>query len=172
MTTPISILISILTVACWFDMRERRVPNALILAGMLIAPVLGWAEAGAPGIGSALAGLAAGLAVLLPFFVLRMVGAGDVKLMSVVGGFTGAAALLPIALYTFIAGGLLAAVSLLATRSGAQALSNFRLLLLSMTSRVSGASVTTADLGLKTACRLPYAVAIACGVLAWLLTRN
>lgn len=153
-------------------MRERRIPNGLILFGILVSAGLASVEGGITALLSTVFGLLAGLVALLPFFALRVVGAGDVKLMAMVGGFAGAKALLPILLYTFIAGGLLAGIALIATRRGDHALSNFKLIFAAMASRAAGASISVADLGLKTAYRLPYALAIAIGVLAWLLTRS
>lgn len=172
MHATLILLLLLLVVACWFDWRERRIPNGLIVSGMVAFAVAAMIDGGVAALLNAFAGFLAGLLVLLPFFALRLVGAGDVKLMAVVGGFTGAKALLPIVLYTFIAGGLLAVVALIATRRGDRLLANFKLLFLSMASRAGGVAVSSADLGVRTAYRLPYALAIAFGVLAWLLTRS
>ena len=105
MHATLILLLLLLVVACWFDWRERRIPNGLIVSGMVAFAVAAMIDGGVAALLNAFAGFLAGLLVLLPFFALRLVGAGDVKLMAVVGGFTGAKALLPIVLYTFIAAG-------------------------------------------------------------------
>lgn len=168
-TTPL-LLPAILATAVWFDVRQRRIPNLLIVIGLAVglgsgALQGGWAELGRHALGAV-----AGLAILLPFFVLRVLGAGDAKLMAVVGGFTGVPPLLPIAFYTFVAGGLLALAALAATHRGRIALGNLRAALVAVVLRLQGTPVSLGDLGLQPAVRVPYAVAIASGVAIWLTT--
>lgn len=91
------------------DLYARRVSNRWLLcaAGIALAWLLGrWAVAGDGFPGSHLAGLALGLAALLPFYLLRWMGAGDVKYFAVLGLLLGAPALLPIWLISsLLAGG-------------------------------------------------------------------
>ncbi len=65
---------------------------------------------------NALMGIVTGLVIFLPFYVLRILGAGDVKLLAAVGGFVGYPDILQVALLTGIAGGVL--TMLIATYSG------------------------------------------------------
>ena len=89
MTTLATVaLVALLVLACWFDVRERRIPNALTLAGAAAALLLrsGW------GWGSVLEGAAgAGLAVVVGLvpFALGYLGGGDVKLLGAVGASMG-----------------------------------------------------------------------------------
>lgn len=152
----------LLPVAVVFDLRERRIPNGLVAVGLAFGLALGALDGGVHELGARFIGALFGLAVLFPFFALRLVGAGDVKLMAAVGSLTGPAPLLPIALFTFIAGGVLALVALAVTRSAGTALGNLKALLVAASFRVS-----PQDLGLRTAVRVPYAVAIAAGVAGW-----
>ena len=83
-TARLTLLWTFALCAAYYDLRYRRVPNRLILA----AAVAGGTLAAAGGWGSLRAGLegmALGLALLLPFFLLGMVGGGDVKTLAVVG---------------------------------------------------------------------------------------
>lgn len=102
------------------DAYARRVPNAWLLAALLLAAgVLGttWTQGTAGPPWAALSGLLTGLAVLLPMHVFGWMGAGDVKFFATLGFLLGAGALLPI----WIIGSLLAgahAVVLLVSRSG------------------------------------------------------
>lgn len=160
-------LLFLLAVAVYSDVTTRRIPNVLIAIGLLTALATGLTQGD---LATRTSGFAIGLLILLPFFAFRLVGAGDAKLMAVVGAFTGAHALLPISLYTFIFGGLLGIASLVTARSGLQAVRNVRLVLFAVAAKSAGADISSGELGLKPAARIPYAVAIAAGVLCWLLT--
>ena len=94
-------------VASWTDLRSRRIPNALTI------PALGAALCvhGALGAGqglllSACGALAAG-ALLLPGYLFRFTGAGDVKLLMAVGAILSFPAALFAGLAALIFGGLL-----------------------------------------------------------------
>jgi prepilin peptidase CpaA len=81
------------------DVSLRRVPNVCLLAALTLGAILFCSEwmndqAGPPW--PALVGLITGLVTLLPFYVIRWMGAGDVKLFAVLGFLMGAKALLPI----------------------------------------------------------------------------
>jgi prepilin peptidase CpaA len=90
------------------DVRERRIPNRVtgpaIIAGLLLHAISG----GWRGLGdSALAGAIAG-GIFLIFFLAGGMGAGDVKLMTAVGCFSGISALPLVVIATAIAGAVLA----------------------------------------------------------------
>jgi prepilin peptidase CpaA len=93
------VLVSALAIAVRCDLLENRIPNALTLptfaTGLTLAVVDGPASATL----AALSGAAIGLCVLLPFHLMRGMGAGDVKLMAAVGTLLGPSA-------TFLATGL------------------------------------------------------------------
>jgi len=100
--------------AAYVDLRHRRVPNQLIViaaAGGGILAVCG----GLCCLRSAACGLLLGFSLLLPAFILRMVGGGDVKSLAVLGLLTGPGLLWVSFLRGAAAGGL-AAVVLLAVR--------------------------------------------------------
>ncbi|XAH24555.1 A24 family peptidase [Xylophilus sp. GW821-FHT01B05] len=80
------------------DWRERRVPNRLLLAGVIAGAIALVPGVQPLGIGhwQALAGMAIGFCVLLPFYPLGWMGAGDVKFAGVLGLWFGVQALLPI----------------------------------------------------------------------------
>ena len=166
----LALLAALLVAAVVADLCSRRIPNALVLIGLLIAfsaPSITLAMGPIPLAGhfwwTPLAGLLTGLAALLPLYLLRATGAGDVKLMAMVGAFIGTPAVLSATLYTFIAGGLLSLVFMLRPTVAAQALTNVRFLLTDWALRASsGQGARLAPLQ-TTAARLPYAVAIALG---------
>lgn len=105
------VLAGLLAAACVSDLRTRRIPNRLVLvtiaAGFAFAVV---ANPGMNGLTHAGAGLLTGFAVWFPFYLLRMMGAGDVKLFAAAATFLGARGAIEGALYTALFGGALALV--------------------------------------------------------------
>ena len=71
------------------DIRVRRIPNALTLAGIVIGFTLNGALFGVPGVMSSAAGLLVSVALLLFPFALGGIGGGDVKMMGAVGAILG-----------------------------------------------------------------------------------
>ena len=87
-----ALVIVYVTMAALIDLRTQRIPNALSATAALLGLIAQVSLNGAPGLLSALAGAAIGLGMFLPFYLLRAVGAGDVKAMATVGIFLGAQA--------------------------------------------------------------------------------
>jgi prepilin peptidase CpaA len=150
-------------VACATDLRARRIPNVLTLGAALAALVWHTAVHGSAGTLAAAGGWALGLALFLPFFALRGLGAGDVKLLAAVGAWLGPAHVFWVAVYAAVAGGVLAVCLALATGYAGTMVRNLWVLLTHW--RVTGVrpldSLTLASAGGP---RLAYAVPIAAGV--------
>lgn len=105
-------LLALLVIAVIGDLRERRIPNWLSLGGIALGVVLHSATRGGDGASLALLGALTGGLLLLPFWLLRGMAAGDVKLMAAVGAHLGASLTLVAALATLIAGAALAIITL------------------------------------------------------------
>jgi len=103
-------LFVLLVMAAVSDARFYRIPNWLTFGGMAFAIIYGAFAARTPmtGLQHALGGLGTGFAIMLPFYVLGIMGAGDVKLMAMVGAFIGPYQTLEAILFTCIAGGFAA----------------------------------------------------------------
>ena len=87
----IAVLVVLLVAAAVIDYRTMRIPNWLTVGGMVAGLVLGTVMALRPldGLLAALGGAGTGLVILLPLYALRVMGAGDVKLMAMVGRVPG-----------------------------------------------------------------------------------
>ena len=105
-----TIAVLIALVACAFDLRTRRIPNALTFGAALAGLIFHWVMSGTDGVQVAAGGWVVGLFLFLPFFVLRGMGGGDVKLLAALGAWLGPQDAMWVAIYTGIAGGALAVV--------------------------------------------------------------
>jgi prepilin peptidase CpaA len=169
------LLIALLITAAVIDTRSYRIPNRLTVAGMLLGLACNsWpAVPGATGFLMALGGLAAGLAVLLPLYVLRMTGAGDVKLMAMVGAFVGVQQILQAAVLTFIAGGLVAIAFALWRKALGRMVANAYYAAQSFAgAAISGYNPGPVALANPSVGRVPYALSILAGTAAWLGLRH
>jgi prepilin peptidase CpaA len=175
----LTVLMALLLLAMREDVRSHRIPNKLVLVGVvlglglngLLPGGLGFNSEVPGGIGwlSALKGLALGIAVLLPIYLLRAMGAGDVKLMGMVGAFLGAGDLIGAVIATFIAGGVMALVVALWSRQLMNMLQNIKLMLFGGLLKMNAGQLPTMnDLPVSVA-KLPYAVAITVGTLGYLM---
>ncbi len=105
----------------WFDVRQRRIPNGWILTA--IACGVGITALAAPEGGQYLAAgkfllrILTVSAVLFPLFVLRMIGAGDIKLTAVMVGYLGFGKGIWAVAYGCFVGAVLALAKLLAQRN-------------------------------------------------------
>lgn len=90
------------------DIRFRRIQNPLVFAGLIGAFVCGAVNENPFGtsITQALIGASVGLIGFSPFFVLRLMGAADVKVFAVLGAWCGGQALLWFWVVASIAAGL------------------------------------------------------------------
>jgi prepilin peptidase CpaA len=161
------ILLLLVSIAAVNDLATRRIPNRLLLAGLAGALVLRLLSA-QPGMAlmSALGGLATGFAVFLPFYLVRGMAAGDVKLMAVVGAFTGPREALEVAVLTWCAGGLMALLLVMMRGRLRLALGNLGRMFGGLL--VPGTAMA-APVGLQSAGSMPYGLAIAVGTITVLV---
>lgn len=95
-------------VAGFTDWRSRRIPNWLTVSGALLGIAVNAAVRGWPGAESSLLGVALGLALLLPFVLVRSLGAGDWKLVGALGAFFGPRQLVVVLFATILVAGAMA----------------------------------------------------------------
>ena len=90
------------------DLLSHRIPNRLTGSLLCVGVALQFLFGGWAALGDAGLGVLTGLAMLLPFYLLRATGAGDVKLLAAAGALLGPHWTLLAGAYTLMAGGLLA----------------------------------------------------------------
>lgn len=159
------LLLMVVSAACT-DLATRRIPNRLLLAGMLGAFGLhlcaaGPASAVAGGIGGALTGLL----LFLPLYCVRGMAAGDVKLLAAVGAFSAPAEVVQVAVWAVCAGGVMALAVVLAKRRLRDAAANLAGLLRPLLMRLVGMPAAIEPLRAPSVGAIPYGLAIACGAL-------
>jgi prepilin peptidase CpaA len=156
-------------VACWTDLRTRRIPNLLTLCAAA-AGIAFHCLPGGNGPLTALAGWLAGVLIFSPLFLLRGMGAGDLKLLGAFGAWLGPAMAISIGLWSMVAGGVLAVFVALAHGYAGQAVRNVWLLLTHWRAcGITPLDSLTLDKG--TGPRLAYAVPLMVGLMVALWTR-
>ncbi len=109
-------MLLVVLVAAVYDVRYRRIPNWLSLTGVVFGLAMNtFLYEGWPGLRLSLIGLAVGFGVYFFLYMLRAMGAGDVKLMAAVGAIVGWQDWFGTFLITAMIGGLMALI-LVATK--------------------------------------------------------
>jgi len=167
------ILICLVAQAALTDLAMRKIPNVLVLSGLLLALILHllsgppWAP-----LSHWLTGIVAGFFLFLPLYLLRGMAAGDVKLMAMVGGFTGPWLALQIAVLSYLIGGVMALLLLLASGRWRDSARNLWQICKPLLFRLLGVPLVPVPLAPTASVGgIPYGVAVALGttgMLAWI----
>ena len=150
-------VIVLVTLAARADVRTRTIPNLLTFPAILLGVTMHTVLSGTDGLRSSLAGLALAGGVLLPGWMFRWMGAGDVKLMAAVGAWLAWPQALIAVLASLVMGGAISLV--MAVRRGVlrQAITGAALIGASAMARTGAAP------GLTTGVRFPFALAVVAG---------
>ena len=108
-----ALLLIVLLPAVVFDCRYHKIPNVVSLSGWVIGPVLYAVSDALPGVSSSMYGFLLIFAFTFPLYVMRWMGAGDVKLMAGVGAIVGIEHAPTVFLGIIITGAVMGAVMLL-----------------------------------------------------------
>ena len=148
-----------LGMAVYTDWREHKIYNRLLVPAFCIALLLNTFQGGFLGLTSSLMGATIGFALLLlPYFMGGM-GAGDVKLLAVIGAFGGASFVFTSFLYGAIIGGLISVFLLVRCGALGNTLKHF-LLFLPILQKPKNFSETMINARQE---KFPYGIAIALG---------
>jgi prepilin peptidase CpaA len=164
------ILLGILVaLAAIFDIRSRRIPNWLVLAGLIVG--VGWNvyASGWSGLLRGAEGLGLGFILYFPLYLIRARGAGDVKLLAAVGAVVGPGNCLWIFLLTAVLGGAIALVLLMFRGRMRKTLFNVGWIIQDLLHfRAPYRSSDELDVTTTKGLRLPHGAMIAVGTLAFL----
>lgn len=111
------LLLHLAGAAVYYDLRYQRIPNRLIVAGLFLGLLYQIDHSRWMGLIEYSAGVVLPVAVLFILLYFRMMGAGDIKLLSVIGGFLGPMNGLRCIIYTFLFGSIIAVVLLIKRRN-------------------------------------------------------
>lgn len=164
----------LLIAAAIVDLRTHRIPNRLVLAGAafgliyttLVPPVI-HATIMFP-----ILGLITGFVLFLPLYLLRVMGAGDVKLLAMAGTFLGPLDTLFCGLAAMIAGGVLSILWAIRQGTALRLLQNIASFLPAGLGAFAGVPSGLRLTPATSVGKLPYAVAIALGTVTYLLLRQ
>jgi prepilin peptidase CpaA len=153
---PVLILV---TLAAQADVRTRKIPNLITFPALLLGLATHLVLGGRDGFLASLAGMAVAGAALLPGWLMRWMGAGDVKLMAAVGAWLAFPHAAIALLASLVAGGAIAAV--VALRRGVfwAAVRNAAFTGAWTLSRSGGAAPAPVTTGI----RFPFALAVLAG---------
>jgi prepilin peptidase CpaA len=166
--TKAMLLVALLAFCSLTDLKVRRIPNAVLFPALMTSFFLSSIAGGVSGLADSIAGLIVGVLMLMPLHILGRMGAGDIKLLGVVGSVLGAWGAIVAGLATMMAGGILGATYILWSLAKPAVISRIS----DMARRPTG-SVTAAgnapSIQTARATEIPYAVAIAAGTVATLM---
>src|SRR5215471_5519689 len=147
--------------ATW-DVASHRIPNKISYSGIVVGIVLRTSLLGWHGLRTALVGGLIGGGIFFLFYLVRAMGAGDVKLMAAVGCMTGPTRIVEIVTVCALAGGVLAIAVMIYKKRAGRTIRNVGQLL---RFRLTHAAKVHPSLNIDNpeSIRLPYAVAIAVG---------
>lgn len=153
------------SLAVYFDLTVRKIPNWLIVSGLLAAVSVN-ALQGMGQLSLSVLGFLAGIAALIAPFALGWLGAGDVKYFALMGAFCGITRLPLVAFYSVLAAGAIALGYVLIYRFDFKVLkrmwTDLRLMITSFGHVLPDAIGTRTDNGGHS---VPWGVAIAAGTI-------
>jgi prepilin peptidase CpaA len=167
------VLLVAVLVATFTDLRSRRIPNWLTVSTLVLGFVLNALIAypsPLEGLWLSAKGFALAFALNLVMYMLHMTGAGDVKLLAAVGAMVGSSDFVGIFLLTALIGGVLAIILMLFKGRVRQTLWNVGYMVSELLKwHAPHLTREQLDVGSSKALRLPGAVRICLGVLAFLV---
>jgi len=99
-------LTAVLLIAAISDIRSQKIPNLLTYPVMLVSIIYHTVISGVDGFLFSIEGIGLGIVLLIVFYLMGGMGAGDVKLMGAVGGLLGPKGVFLAFIFTAIAGGI------------------------------------------------------------------
>ena len=165
------VLVAVVVSAGVCDLRTRRIPNWLNLSGLVLGLGLNALLLHGHGVVVALLGLGLSLLIYLPLYLVRGMGACDVKLMAAVGSIAGPQNWLGIFLATALLGGVVALALVLFKRRIHETAANLSTILGEIIrGKAPFRKDPALDMRSPRSLGLPHGTVIALGSLAFLFT--
>ncbi len=147
------------------DLRWRRIPNWLTVPTLVLGIGVNWLAAGWAGTKESLLGAGLGLGLLLPFVLLRSLGAGDWKLAGALGAFLGPSRLTTVLVGTILMAGLMAVIMIVWKKRVGRTLRNLAHMAGALfTLRLPGPEVSLDN---PESSKIPFGVAMAVAVVLY-----
>ncbi|HEV8039465.1 MAG TPA: prepilin peptidase [Bryobacteraceae bacterium] len=162
------VLVLMVSIAAVYDIRFRRIPNWLVLMGLVLGLGLNTFLLRWPGARASLLGIVLAFLIYFPLYLLRGMGAGDVKLMAAIGAIVGPANWFGIFIVSALLGGIVAVFLLLARGRLLNSLWNIGFLAQRLFSFRAPYAREELDISSPKSVKLPHGVAIACGSVLFL----
>ncbi|MEW6696140.1 MAG: A24 family peptidase [Bacillota bacterium] len=162
------VIITVILISLYTDIKYRKIYNVVLLPAFFLALLFSVSVQGFDGLVFSLKGSLLGLALLLVPFMLGGMGAGDVKLLAVIGAWQGAQFVWFCFLCTALIGGIIAGVQL--TRSG-RLYSTLKMIIFAFIPGMPKVNTFGTLATAKAGEAFPYGVAIAAGTLATYVLR-
>ncbi len=141
------------------DWRYRRIPNWLTLPGLVAGIAVNTVASGWAGAKASLLGAGLGLLLLLPFVVIKALGAGDWKLIGAIGACLGSTRLIAVLIGSVLVAGVMAFALMLYKGRARQAMVNIvHMLRAFLTMHLPGPEVSLDN---PDAVKIPFGVAVA-----------
>jgi prepilin peptidase CpaA len=169
------VLLVSLAAAAVSDYRTFRIPNLITGSGIVFALVYNtvvppewhadwtWAPAG----------MLLGFGAMLPMYAIRVMGAGDVKLMAMVGAFLGVSATLTALLFCVVTAGIAALAFALRKRVMARMLANVGGVMRGMLwSAMASGDLRLQPGAVQSVGKLAYGISIAVGTTSYLVAQQ
>jgi prepilin peptidase CpaA len=139
------------------------------MPGFLLGVLTNTLVGGWAGTKDSLLGASLGLALLLPFVVIRALGAGDWKLVGALGAFLGPRPLMLVLIVTILVNGVMAVAMIVWKKRLAETARNFmRMLAAFATMHLPGRDLT---LDSPDAVKVPFGIAVAVAMVLYTLSR-
>jgi len=151
------------------DWRSRRIPNWLTVPGAAVGIAVNTFLYRWSGLKTALLGMALGLVLLLPFVLVRSLGAGDWKLAGALGACLGPRPLVAVLVAAILVAGVMALAVVVWTGRLKQTLANIAHIVAALFSlRLPGPQVSLDN---PQATKIPFGVALALAALLYAVAR-
>ena len=145
------------------DIKSYKISNKITIPYILAGIIFNTTQEGFSGLWDSIFGIVAPFILLILFFALKMLGAGDIKLFCAIGSIMGVNFILYNLIYSFLCGGIIALIFMIARKNAYERfkylLSYFKRCILSFNIYPYSNKTTNDDSHFR------FAYAIACGTI-------